>query len=269
VVDDGSIDNTREVVKGFNDPRIHYIRHEQNKGGSAARNTGINAAQGEYIAFQDSDDEWLPRKLEIQVQALSNASDEVGVVYTDMWRILDGKRMCWHSTHIMPEDGIIYKKALDRVFGIGVGTALIKRTCLDKIGVFDESLFRLIDFELFVRFAKYYHFYHIDEPLVNYYDTEMSISKNDKALISAFDVIIKKYHKYMDKESLASFQFTVGNILCQKGKLNRGRNCLFGAVKSYPLNIKYHVAAFASLFGEGAYANVVRLKRIIRPGDKA
>jgi len=87
VVDDGSIDNTEEVVKSFNDPRIRYIRHKENCGGSAARNTGIRAAYGECIAFQDSDDEWLPEKLEKQMQVFENAPAEVGVVYTGFRRI--------------------------------------------------------------------------------------------------------------------------------------------------------------------------------------
>jgi len=269
VVDDGSRDNTEEIVKGFKDPRILYIRHEQNKGGAAARNTGIKAAQGGYIAFQDSDDEWLPRKLEIQMRVFSDAPNEVGVVYSDMWRILEGRKRYWHSPPILPEDGIVYKNALDRVFGIGVGTALIKSKCLNNIGVFDESLFRFIDFEFFVRFSKNYHFSYINLPLVNYHDTENSISTNDEALIQAFEVIFEKYHRDMDKKSLANFQFRIGNILCQKGKLNKGKYYLFSALKSYPSDIKYLVAAFSSLFGKGAYAGVVGLKHIFLPENKS
>jgi len=264
VVDDGSTDNTYEVVKGFNDQRISYIRHQQNKGCAAARNTGINATRGEYIAFQDSDDEWLPRKLEKQMKFFSNAPDEVGVIYTDMWRIHEERKKYWHSPLIMPEDGIVYRKALDRVFGIGIGTAVIRRTCLNKTGVLDESLSRLEDFEFFIRLSKYYYFQHVKEPLVNYYDT----STYDEAHIPAYEWIFKKYNNDMDRKPLAAYQFTVGNTLCQRGKLNIGKDYLFSAVKSDPLNTKYLVAAFASLFGDGAYANVCRLKRIIRQTDK-
>ncbi len=63
VVDDGSSDHTGEVVATFADPRIHYLRHEKNRGAAAARNTAIKTAQGEYIASLDSHDEWLPEKL--------------------------------------------------------------------------------------------------------------------------------------------------------------------------------------------------------------
>ena len=82
VVDDGSVDNTEAVVKSFKDSRIKYIRHEVNKGISAVRNTGINEAAGEYIAFLDSDDEWLPTKLEKQMHILKNKSLRVSVAYT-------------------------------------------------------------------------------------------------------------------------------------------------------------------------------------------
>src|SRR4030043_1337098 len=68
VVDDGSKDNTAEIVRGITDPRIVFLKHEKNRGVSAARNTGLKAARGKYIAFQDSDDEWLPQKLEKQLE---------------------------------------------------------------------------------------------------------------------------------------------------------------------------------------------------------
>jgi glycosyltransferase involved in cell wall biosynthesis len=87
VVDDGSIDNTEEVVKKIQENRVYYYKHDKNKGGSAARNTGISLAKGEYIAFQDSDDEWLPEKLEKQIGVFNNQTKNVGVVYTGFYRI--------------------------------------------------------------------------------------------------------------------------------------------------------------------------------------
>ena len=93
IVDDGSTDNTEEVINEFqkHNKRIKYIRHEKNKGAAAARNTGIKIAQGEYIAFQDSDDEWLPNKLEKQMEIFESAPAEIGVVYTDYgeWVIVE------------------------------------------------------------------------------------------------------------------------------------------------------------------------------------
>lgn len=69
IVDDASTDNTENVIKSFDDARIKYIRHDKNKGAAAAWNTGIRASKGEYIAFQDSDDEWAEDKLEKQMNA--------------------------------------------------------------------------------------------------------------------------------------------------------------------------------------------------------
>ena len=68
IVDDASTDNTKEVVSNFNDERIRYIQHEENKGEAAARNTGIKATRCDYIAPQDSDDEWIPEKLSTQIE---------------------------------------------------------------------------------------------------------------------------------------------------------------------------------------------------------
>ena len=249
LVNDGSTDNTEEIVKGFNDDRIRYIRHDENKGAAVARNTGIKAALGEYIAFQDSDDEWLPEKLEKQIRVFKNASTKVGVVYTDMWRIRGSKRKYWHSP----------------IMGIAIQTTVIRRQCFDRVGVFDERFPRLIESDLFIRLSKYYCFHHLDEPLVNYYATPGSISTDNRRLIRAIELILEKHSRDIDKRLLARFLYHIGNLLCQGGDLDRGRDYLFKAVKSYPLNIKYLVAAFVSLFGESAYNKVTRFKRRISP----
>lgn len=91
IVDDGSSDNTEDVINVIHDNRIRYIKHAINKGASAARNTGIREAKGKYIAFQDSDDHWLPDKLEKQVKRIENTPDHVGAVFGGYWII--GKEM--------------------------------------------------------------------------------------------------------------------------------------------------------------------------------
>ncbi|MFC6974687.1 glycosyltransferase family 2 protein [Halomicroarcula sp. GCM10025709] len=94
VVDDGSTDDTAAVVTGIDDERVRYLAHERNRGRSAARNTGIEAARGEYVAFLDSDDRWLPGKLDRQLAELSRRPPEWIGVYceflTPSRRLSDG-----------------------------------------------------------------------------------------------------------------------------------------------------------------------------------
>ena len=91
VVDDASTDGTADVVRGFADARITYVRHDVNRGkvgaGAAARNSGIARAQGTYIAFLDDDDEWLPEKLARQVAVLDRGPRSVGAIYTGFVKI--------------------------------------------------------------------------------------------------------------------------------------------------------------------------------------
>ncbi len=84
IVDDCSSDDTQHVIAGFEDPRIRSFRHERNRGQSAARNTGIFNAKGQYIAFLDDDDEYLPVNLEVRVHRMDKAACKVGLVYG--WR---------------------------------------------------------------------------------------------------------------------------------------------------------------------------------------
>ena len=242
VVDDGSIDNTKEVIREFQrkDKRIRYIKHDENKGGSAARNTGIRESKGKYIAFQDSDDEWLPEKLEKQIEVFKRQPAEVGIIYSDMWRITGNKKKYFYSPKIMPKDKIIYEQALDYgISNIGIQTSLIKKEVFDKAGMFDEKFPRFIDLEFFIRLSKYYYFFHIKEPLVNYFDADKGISSNTKALITARKLILEKYFEDIkkDKKVLANHYLGLCTILCVNKEIEEGESYFVKALKTCP-NIK-------------------------------
>src|SRR5271157_806066 len=175
IIDDGSTDNTDEVLNGFDDNRIKIIKRSHS-GASAARNIGITVAKGTYLAFQDSDDECMPNRLEEQLDIFINIDTEVDVVYADMLRIINGRETYWSCPDIKPGE-LINQLTLDyQAFGMGVGSSMIKRECFDEHGFFDESLLRFIDLDLFIRFSTHYKFFHIKKPLIRYYATEGGIS---------------------------------------------------------------------------------------------
>lgn len=182
VADDASTDDTAEIIKTFKDDRIRYIRHESNAGAAAARNTGIKVSRGEYVAFQDSDDEWLPEKLEKQMALFEQVSTETGVVYTGFWRVRNNQKTYIPPDGIKQKEGYIHRELLKRNF-VSTQTVVVKKECLEKSGLFDERLPRLQDWELFIRLSKLYEFKYVAEPLVIAYFTPESISAKKDALI--------------------------------------------------------------------------------------
>lgn len=166
IVDDHSTDRTEDVVNSFNRDKIKYIHHEQNRGLAAARNTGIRKAQGKYIAFLDDDDEWLPGKLEKQVEFLDKHPD-IGMVYCGMRRIFkDG-----HVDQFPDLKGFVFSKMLSSQALVSNGSGvLIRASMLADIGLFDEKLKRGIDGYLFRKITQRYPVDYVNEILVNYYE---------------------------------------------------------------------------------------------------
>lgn len=149
VVDDGSTDNTEEVVKSFNDPRIRYIRHDQNRGGSAARNTGIKMARGEYIAFQDSDDEWLPIHLDrkIKLMKCTKADGLIGS-YIAVSNGRYSEKQC-KPLNTLPMAEYI----LSGVGDAQTSTMIFRRVAIAQV-LFDETLPKHQDWDLAIRFEQ-------------------------------------------------------------------------------------------------------------------
>lgn len=134
------------LAKYNNDRRFKFIEQKEHKNGAAARNVGIRAAQGQYIAFLDDDDFWNNNKLEIQVQTLSELPDEWGAV-SCLMRFF--KNNAIYTATSPYKDGYIHFEVMSRIISMGTGSLLIRRKALDETGYFDENLYRYQDPQLF------------------------------------------------------------------------------------------------------------------------
>lgn len=262
IVDDASQDDTRDVVNNFNIPNIRYVRHEKNLGPGLARNTGINLAQGEYIAFQDSDDQWLPEKLEKQIRYLDSAPSDVGAVYSCLLRMNGSGTVHIPSVKNRRMEGDIHLDICRGNF-IAMPVVLVKKECFARTGLFDDRLNQYEDWDMWIRISKYYHFGFIDEPLVISYFTPGSV--NEKGVVSevqaASSILEKHNEEYVENKSVMAYlQFSMGNRLCQTEYIDQGRRYLIKAIKSNPVIPKYSIALFLSLFGHKAYSKIVNTK---------
>jgi len=266
VIDDGSTDDTKQVMEAYDDPRLIYVHNTDNRGQTRRLNDGLKLTRADLIAFQDSDDEWLPTKLQKQVEAMRAQPPEVGIVYTDKWRYEpDREKFHWKSPRNMPEDGIIFDKALDdQVYNIGPQSVLIRRECFEKVGPFDERLTNFNDWDMFVRISRFFYFYHIQEPLVNYFKlADAMTSLGERKGIEAIQIL---FHKFLpDIQSnpalLAKRAYWIGSFHMRDGNTAEGRSYLWRAVKAQPFNPRYLVAMAAALFGAGAYRALHRLAK--------
>ncbi|HER24666.1 MAG TPA: glycosyltransferase family 2 protein [Candidatus Atribacteria bacterium] len=262
IVDDGSTDNTKEVVKGFADSRINYFFHTNNLGVSAARNTGIKASRGEYIAFLDSDDEWLPEKLNRQIKIFKSESSVVGVVYTGIY-YSDEKGKKVKKVYMPGNEGYIYEHLLKRETEIYISTVLLKNECFTKAGLFDADLFIGEDYDMWLRIAKYYKFRAVKELLVVGLIHDSQTSANSEVMIEGVKKFQKKYSKELRTRpySNSTFYFYLGNKFCHLRKIREGQKYFIKAVLTYPFCPKYYIYLLCSIFGSRGYMHISHIRR--------
>jgi glycosyltransferase involved in cell wall biosynthesis len=163
VVDDGSTDDTEEVLRPYSD-RIRYIR-QSNRGSAAARNRGIQESHGQYLAFLDSDDRWYPDKLARMGETIA-AHPRVGLFYSD-FRLVDSEGRLvkvQKCKHIVGEG---YLAVLLQVF-ILTSTVICKRECFDVCGLFHEPMRRVQDWDMWIRIARRFPIVHVPAVLTEY-----------------------------------------------------------------------------------------------------
>ena len=189
VVDDASRDGTAAVVESFRDPTIVLIHRLANGGASAATNTGLRRAQGEFVAFLDADDEWLPGKLDKQVALIS--------AYPQMTFVSCGGRFISSSGHVREEFGMripavssdLWRKLLADTY-VAKPCVLARRSAFAQVGEFDEKLPVAEDQDMWIRLAAVGDVGAVLEPLVHVHDTPNSLTKTHALRIADWVMLV-------------------------------------------------------------------------------
>jgi len=255
VVDDGSKDETREVLKEVEE-KIRYV-YKENGGASSARNLGIINSTGEYIALLDCDDLYLPGKIEKAVEALDN-DPKIGFVHTGAYFInSEGYQVKEYSPKKKQREGNIFSKLLLGNY-ICNSTVVARRQCFEKCGTFDETIFVPADWDMWLRISAQYNAGYIKEPLTIYRipegDDRLNYSKESK--IDQLIVLEKVFNNYeipvsLQKRLISRIYYRQAIDLMLKGEIIDAKKKLVCAIKKYFLNIKaYLVFGILSIFGE-------------------
>ncbi len=222
IVDDASTDGTESTVNNFQDSRIKYVCHQKNKGGSAARNTGIQMSKGKYIGLLDDDDQWLPDKLSKQVDRFRKAPKRVGIIYS--------------GCEVQSEDGRVIRRYYPQYKGdlrlrllkgtsIASPTPLIKKECFIKTGKFDESLKSCQDWDMWKRISEYYEFDYVPEILAITYLHKEQISFDLASMIPGRTRMVEKHKGELKKypDVLVIHLKRLGKLHCINGSWKEAR----------------------------------------------
>jgi len=253
VIDDGSTDDTRKMLENYQGP-LHYF-YQENRGISAARNAGIKKAHGEYIAFLDSDDYWLPEKTAQQL-ALFSRHPEYGLVASQCASIrIDGS---YREKNRPGKSGWVLKDLFKANF-IRTSAAMVKKECLKNIGLFDEALKECEEYDFWLRIAARYPVGFINKPLAVYVDNQQGVSTDSlTGRLYRLQVLEKKYLQekipaQLYTRRIADTCHYIGRHYIRKRDRQRGLQYLSRAQKLRPIYLKNLLYIILAFFNKNNY----------------
>lgn len=260
IVDDASSDNTQDRVKNLQqaDRRIRYIRHDSNRGSQAARNTGVQAVKGEYIAFLDSDNEWFPPKLERQMALFSHEPDSPGAVYCGYREIAaDGDVLNEYAPRYR---GLVYKQALGEWL-TDTSTLVVRKDILETIHAFDENIHAYQEWDLCIRLTRMCEFDFVPECLTLYHQHALpSISKDLLRDANGYVSVVETYREEILREcgrrTLSKHYLNTGRLFVRADQFDLARAYFLKSIRYDPLNIKALSHFGVSLLGKEVYQSL-------------
>jgi glycosyltransferase involved in cell wall biosynthesis len=234
VVDDGSPEPASVVADRAADSRIRVLRHESRRGAGAARNTGIRAARGEFIALLDDDDVWEPEKLEKQIARIEEAAAGTVLVYCG-YRVV-GERTGDVAFEFVPTDppADFAKLLQSTLFNSSV--PLIRRSAIEEAGFFDESLAGAQDRDMWLRLARRGPLAFVPDRLVRCFIHGQQITTDLAAKIRAKQQLLKKYRRDLERDPAihARHWIRLALICFAGGRYRQARRCLSKACVLHP-----------------------------------
>lgn len=256
VVDDASTDSSLELLGQIDDPRLHILKQSQCGGAASARNRGVAHAKGEYLAFQDSDDYWLPEKLAKQVKLIARQREPLGLVYCSALRIHgQGRQVNFIPFNMSKQiEGNIHSNLLARNF-IWTQTWLLKRELFDALGGFDAKIKRLEDWDFVLRLSKQYPIGCVAEPMVMIYDTAGSLVNQDELYADDMRQLLANHPESFNGQPrvLATHLRAVGYRYCLYRSPAEGRVWFRRAIKAYPVAVRAWAGLALSYFGVATF----------------
>lgn len=230
VVDDNVPDSpehraTEELVaRDFSDPTVRYVKTPENRGGAGARNFGVAVSTGDYLAFLDDDDRWLPEKIGVQIGVFDQGKESLGLVYTGL-RVEDGEGNLMKNRPATASGWIRDQLALNNVVGT-TSSAMVPRRVFEEVGGFDPNFPARQDLDLWFRIAGLYQIFGVDQVLtVNVRHQGERITLNPRRKLRARLMFYRKYRSYFrqHRDLAARYLFITGRSCAKHGLPFRAR----------------------------------------------
>jgi len=243
IVDDGSTDDTGEVVQRLAaaDSRIKYVRTESNRGSSWARNAGVSNASSELVAFLDSDDEWLPEKLELQLSRMSSSPLDPGVVYAIAEGLIDdaNRRQIYVDADL--HSGHVFNVLARRSF-ITFSSVVVRRDLINSIGGFDERMPRGMDRDLLIRLSRVTSFDAVPRILVRQYiGNAQHLRSGNPAKTAVYrELLIEKLRQWPEtpRSALSFHHRSISSTYREARDRRRALSHAFRSIQTGPLDLR-------------------------------
>tara|TARA_B110000037_G_C17114400_1_gene503154 strand:+ start:476 stop:1372 length:897 start_codon:yes stop_codon:yes gene_type:complete len=260
VIDDNEADDefskiTQNVLKRLIDSKkIIYIKHVTNKGISAARNTGIKKAKGDYIAFLDDDDEFLPKKIELQLDIFNKSKNNVGLVYGAYLEINEN----------LNKELVIIPKLKDNVYSIlglnHIGPpsmVMCTKSAIEQIGGFDEFLNHKEDIDFYFRLSEKYNISFTNEVITKYYIHSGAASKNHSDRLILMLRYLDKHKEKMKEPKIrwSELQERLGELNAINNYKKKAISAFFLAYINRPLRLRILIKIFLLILGIKKFSN--------------